>query len=581
MPVTEKTENGQNLTVFSIYPQSAVIKPKSTQSFSVKFRPPKNSSYYFQKMQYFAVRHDPKTSDNLLKEKKNLQTTVIQDYSPTNKSTLIIEDEIQPPITGSIPCVGHSFNVTSQTFIPIIDISPSNKVYFRPCSVDENVYATLHLTNKTDTPIFYKFLQNTNKAFRVFPPCGIIEGKSFNLVTFEFSPKEVKNYTHSISCCLNHNLSDQLTFKLYGFCFEPKISLQNEGQIFFPPSFIGVASKQKYQIHNLARVPLEFKVEIPAKYENELIIKPNQKILKPNEIFNLLCSFAPFKKKEYKIKVPVVVSSVIDPLQSIVGYHLPGSGSMDLEASKKESVYEILVFGHGGEDSLDIQPKLLDFGIVKVNYTAKETFTLENFSDFTVYVKLSVKPSHEDQGRTNDDLIKNSFKLDFTEGIIAGKSKISIGITFTPVDNFEIDVILECAATEKLSEDTNIEKKIFERRCFLNIKAQGNYPKLKICDVRNDAISVSTLWENFSINKINKALLQALSENERKYNTLEQLTFEEAQSLQKAMNPYDWNFGYVAKKQPIRPRRVVVTIENIGGTDLDWKFNMPSDSYVK
>jgi len=584
VPQTEKTENGQSLSVFNIYPTSAVIKPQQSSTFSVTFRPPKGSSYYFQKLQFFALRHDPKKADNLFtQQKKKLKdnTTMIQEFSPTNKSTLIIEDEVQPPVSGSIPCIGHSFSLTSQTFIPIVDVYPTNKIYFKPCAPNENVFTTVQLVNRTDTPIYYKFGYDVNKAFRVYPPCGLIEGKSFNLISFEFSPKEAKTYAHAISCTLNHNMSDQIHFKLFGFCFEPRLQLQNNGEIYFPPSFTGVVSKQKFELHNISRVPLEYIIEVPKKYENELFIKPNQKVLKPNEIIHLLCSFVPFKKKAYKIKVPIKVLNVIDPLQNITGFHLPGSGSLNMEPERKESNYELMVFGMGGDDSLAIQPELLDFGIVKVNFSEKRFFTIENFSHITFYVKIQLKPKNEENmTKEMKYLIQNSFKLDFNEGIIAGNSKLEIGITFTPIDIFEVDVILECIATEKLPEDATHDKKIFSKKCELEIKAQGSFPKLKFVDVRNDAISVSSLWENFSINKINKELLTNLNEDERKYNKLEQLSFEEAQALQKKLKVYDWNFGYLANKHPIRPRKVVITIQNIGGTDLEWKFNMPSDSYV-
>jgi hypothetical protein len=40
---------------------------------------------------------------------------------------------------------------------------------------------------------------------------------------------------------------------------------------------------------------------------------------------------------------------------------------------------------------------------------------------------------------------------------------------------------------------------------------------LKIVDVRNDSISVATLWENFSVNKINKQLAINLNDDEKKY----------------------------------------------------------------
>jgi len=57
---------------------------------------------------------------------------------------------------------------------------------------------------------------------------------------------------------------------------------------------------------------------------------------------------------------------------------------------------------------------------------------------------------------------------------------------------------------------------------------------LKIVDVRNDSISVATLWENMSVNKINKTLSTNLNDDEKKYLNigflfnLETLNYQEA-----------------------------------------------------
>jgi len=51
--------------------------------------------------------------------------------------------------------------------------------------------------------------------------------------------------------------------------------------------------------------------------------------MKPNETIFLDCSFVPYRKKNYKIKVPLVASEILDPNQNLIGYHLPSSGNLD------------------------------------------------------------------------------------------------------------------------------------------------------------------------------------------------------------------------------------------------------------
>ena len=49
-------------------------------------------------------------------------------------------EEMVPSLSGSIFCVGHSFSEGCQPFIPIMNVSPSNKVHFKPCALGESVY---------------------------------------------------------------------------------------------------------------------------------------------------------------------------------------------------------------------------------------------------------------------------------------------------------------------------------------------------------------------------------------------------------------------------------------------------------
>mgnify|MGYP003880634599 FL=1 len=590
----ERLENGDEIPIFNIYPVSKVIKPYATERFTVTFRPHKNSYYFFQKLQYFASRYDPKHSDNLLmtkgKRPDQLQKSLELSSSKLQNQTegpmtgsLVFEDEVQPPICGSVSCVGHSFDPFSQPFIPILDIMPSNRIVFQPCAVGESVYASVYLVNKIDTPTYFRFSHDISKTVKCFPNCGLIEGRSFQVIIFEFTPTQPKPFTTTIACSLNHNLGEQLSFKLFGYSCEPKLEIQNEGQLFFPPSFAGVMARQNFTIQNLSRIPIEYNFTLPPKYENEVFIDPAQGVLKPNELTYLKCSFIPYRKKNYKITCPVTIRDVINPQQRQIGYFAPGSGSEYKERARQEKEYKVQVFGVGGDGSLAMEPQVVDFGIVKVDFNNKKTVTLDNFSNVSFYVEVEIRP--KDERLRNDHklraLIAKSFHLDFKEGIIAGNSKLEIGVVFQPVEFFDFELIMECIAKERnFKGASKTGKKIFEQKASIELIAKGSYPQLKLVDVRNDSISVSTLWESFSINRINKELTSELTDFERKYNVIETLTMEEAAALQKKLKEYDFNFGYLSNKKPIKPRKVVITIQNIGGTDLDWQFKLPSDNQV-
>ena len=61
----------------------------------------------------------------------------------TNKFEEALNEEIDPPICLSVRMVGHSFPPGSQPFIPMVRVSPSNKVNFLPCGPGEATYQTI------------------------------------------------------------------------------------------------------------------------------------------------------------------------------------------------------------------------------------------------------------------------------------------------------------------------------------------------------------------------------------------------------------------------------------------------------
>lgn len=587
-------ENTENFNVFNVYPPYAHLKPFGSQLFSVTFRPHKNSYYFFQYLQFFAIKKNSKLTEKLIEDAKLTSSLNQQNlngsFSQTKNTNIsFVSDEQLPPMQFYLRCVGHSFNTNSQPFIPMIDLFPNDLVVFPPCAINESVYQSVELINKTDTPTYYKFSPDINKSFRVFPSCGIVQGKTFSIVIIEFNPKLAKSYNQTLACSLNHNMGSTLHISVFGYCSEPKISLQNDGKIYFPPSYTGVYSRQKLKMKNLARIPIEYVIEVPNKYQDEVYLEPKTCKLKPNEYMLLDCSFIPYKKKNYLINIPMKVFSILDPEQEIIGFHLPGSGYNPIPRERSEINYQFQIIGAGGDGALDIKPEEINFGIVKVNFNKKVYFVLENYSNYMFFIELNLKPL-EDPNKLDSKLqnfIQKSFTLDFESGIISANSKVEIGIIFHPSEVCDLDLVLECVAKERAFKgnfsktSTANHKKLLSQKCAIRIKGKGNYPLLKIVDVRNDSVSVATLWENFSINNINKELLNDLNEDERKFLQIETLNFSEATALMKRLQAYIWNFGYLPIKSNIKPRKIVITIQNIGGTDLNWNFKLPSDSQIE
>ncbi len=183
----------------------------------------------------------------------------------------------------------------------MVKVAPNNKVSFPACGSSQSVYQTVQILNTSDTPVFYKLLQDSTRTFRAYPTVGMIRGKSFSLICFEFCPKQARFYNFTAQCVFNHQPTNIQNIHLVGHCYNPALTLGNNAKLFFPPTFLGVSSKQKVILKNDARIPLEYEWKVPDKYKNEIIFDPNRSLLMPNEEVKVVATFTPFKKKEYLI----------------------------------------------------------------------------------------------------------------------------------------------------------------------------------------------------------------------------------------------------------------------------------------
>ena len=79
---------------------------------------------------------------------------------------------------------------------------------------------------------------------------------------------------------------------------------------------------------------------------------------------------------------------------------------------------------------------------------------------------------------------------------------------------------------------------------------------------------------------MNKELLLPLSPAEITFNNSDQ-TNATSDDLQKALNSFSWDFGKVPIKNGSKPRRITLTIKNVGGVQSDWNFKLPNDSEIE
>ena len=556
---------GTKDNVFSVYPPTANMQPGETSKFTITFRPSNLGAFFFQKLQCFAIDYDTNMMEKISKASFKMKKRMIgvSNLSSTQVQGELNAPRMMPPIELEIICTGNSFGPDTQPFIPMIQVVPKNELVFSPCAVGDTVYCSMQLVNKTDTPSYFKFDNDGSEIFQVFPKFGLIEGHKFKIIFFKFSPKVPSLQNHTMHCRLN-NAIDVIRVKLAGYCCQPMLEIDNISQIFFPPSFIGVHSKQKIGFHNRSRVPLSFFINVPKKYRDELMFGPLRSVLLPNQTDYITCSLMPLKKAKYHIKVPIEVHGE--------------------NADQTAENQQLEVYGEGGDGSLVAKPEDVDFGIIKVNFYKMQKITIYNHSHVTFYLNLELKPQDDTvkMDEASRRAIAESFHLDFVDGIITGHSKIEVSITFKPTEVCDLNVRLVCMAKEKppLGVMTTIDPAIINEKCTINLRAKGSFPILKVVDIRNDDLSVATLWDSFRLDNINNDLLDKTYPGKPEVKDFEDLvsTMESDDIIEK--NYYEWNFGYLQNKKIIEPRKIILTVQNVGGTDLDWKFKFPNDNQV-
>jgi len=80
--------------------------------------------------------------------------------------------------------------------------------------------------------------------------------------------------------------------------------------------------------------------------------------------------------------------------------------------------------------------------------------------------------------------------------------------------------------------------------------------------------------------KMNKDLLNPLNESEKIFNNSEH-TNQSMDDLIRNLTVFDWDFGKIPIKYGSKPRKVTLTIKNIGGVSASWLFKLPNDSEIE
>lgn len=291
--------------------------------------------------------------------------------------------------------------------------------------------------------------------------------------------------------------------------------------------------------------------------------------------------------------MPLFTMNLFDQVKNSVGFFSPGSGltltqmnnqsTLSMMQQSPASSKCIQIIGAGADGMIAISPENLDFGTITVGYSKTLSVTISNKSNTNLYIELKMMQTANSGAKSGEEgaqvqkILNNCFKFDNHKGIVNAKSKKKVNITFKPNLRFEFDTTLVCVASEKMTKDLsasiklqtaqgNIKKPVaghIEKASIL-IRCKGDYPLLRFTDVRNDQVSIANLWERFELTKMNKELLLPLSQAEIAFNNSDQ-TSGSNDNLLDDLSQFSWDFGKLPIKNGSKPRRITLSLKNVGG----------------
>ena len=634
--------NSEN-TIFFTQPEEKIIQSKSSAEFKVYFKPNKSEYYFYTDLPCQATILSKKEKNNLLSNlnanKKNKNKQQLSDINKNqlsefgkgmishsidfnasnnklkslnsiniNKSielnNTLLKNYFDPPITQCISIVGHSFPPGTQIFMPMYDINPKKEMFFPPTTINQSLYQTLKIQNKNDTPLFYKISPDPLGIFRVHCKYGLIPSKSFHLICIEFSPKETTVYRFPLRIVFNHDSQNMKTIMLNGLCTDPVIDIEGlHHEMYFPPSYVGIKTKKTVMIKNLS--PIRILVNIKIDEMNNGLIEVDEDCFEmgTNLIKKIDFYMTPTKNEEVNAHVKITAERIYDPSNENKGIYNPEIKNQNQEKTefdKRIFSKEFMILGRGSDGELRIEPEKLEFGTVKVGFHKKMFFSIYNPTITNFYIRIEPDFSGnitltEDKNGKNPNKYRSDISFDFMEGLLNSFCKKDISIQFEPKTRANLSFKVNVYSTDNNSKNKELikannnneeDEKDFvpkeELKCTLEVNAKGDYPLIKIVDVRNNLVSTAKLWKDLNVDLANEELGKKLTDEEMNYsNSKSNKKVEDVTSKLKVIK---FDFGkhfFKRDKNEHLKHDIFLTLKNEGGVLSEFYFKFPDDVNIK
>ena len=547
------------------------------------------------------ISNNPKTQMNFRTKKVKRFALFSQDSSLKKTKSSLYSDVtyFNPPFCTYLSVVGHSFPPGNQLYIPMYDFVPKNEIYFPCTSINQPQYQIFKIKNRSDTPLFYAISPDPSNIFRIARKYGLIPANQFHLILIEFCPNETTTYRYPLRIILNHDNSSVKNIILNGFCVDPVIEIEGiKEEIYFPPSFIGITTKKKLTIINRSPIKIKVEINVDKNEDGKVEISPSYIEMESNLIMDIIVSFTPIKPVNFKSKITFKVERIYDEQKDLVGIYSPSSLLSEYKLEKNGRLYtkELTILGRGSDGNLRLEPSLLEFGTVKVGFHKKLSFSIYNPTMTNFYITLEPeKKEYLDENGGNMEGIENINDIvtfDFKEGLINSFCKKEVQVLFKPINRYLVKMKVNVYAVEhqelklenlqKDNENNLINNednsKIKSLKCELILTANGDYPLIRIADIRNNIVGTNNLWYLFNVDQANEELQKQLTDEEIYY-IGEDKTDKKIKDFKDKLKCITLNFGkHIKKKQNNNETfDVYLTLRNDGGVPTEFFFKFPGE----
>lgn len=282
-----------------------------------------------------------------------------------------------------------------------------------------------------------------------------------------------------------------LEIPLVGAGVSAKLSLENNGLLYFSPTCKNNTSYQSYKLTNLTRSKINYEWKIPYESKNIYSVDEIKSEIKPYEIKECMWKFTPNKIEKYNHKV--VLTAWIDD-----------------EKTSTLKVYYLRLLGLCTNGSLQSPEMYKDFGNVIVGSSISSEITILNNNDCHLEFELFVKQTVDESLSNNlaNDLC--ILELEQMNGHVEARSKLSIRCRLRPTRLINYQFTVEYRIiypNEKIEQNdaTNTDTPRDHKEILCYLTANGVFPKLRINDIKSlgsaSSLSKDFFWKLLSINQ--------------------------------------------------------------------------------